>query len=71
MMIEQPAASAPQVFTEQPQHRKIPGEKPATGPTGSIITMLRTRAVARRTDAGHRRGRPSSANHFDERRPSL
>ena len=41
-MIEQPAASAPPTLRATWLTGKFHGEKPATGPMGSISTMLRT-----------------------------
>ena len=42
MMIEQPAASAAAILRAACVTGKFQGEKPATTPTGSRITILRT-----------------------------
>ena len=42
MMIEQPAASDAAILRTACVTGKFQGEKPATGPIGSMITMLRT-----------------------------
>ena len=42
MIIEQPAASAAESLRTAWVMGKFHGEKPATGPIGSIITRLRT-----------------------------
>ena len=42
MIIEQPAASAAAILRTACVTGKFQGEKPATGPIGSRITMLRT-----------------------------
>ncbi len=51
MMIEQPAASAGAIFFSICETGKFHGAKPATGPTGSRITICRTPSARGRDQA--------------------
>jgi hypothetical protein len=48
MMIEQPAATAAAILRTAWVTGRFQGEKPATGPMGSMITMLHTPSGPRR-----------------------